>query len=222
MSVYYQHTGGGGLASRVSLAARRKMYQLFAATFQPTPLTSVLDVGVTSDFSAAESNFFEQFYPFPQNIVCVGTEDATHLTSRYPGLRYQAVRAGAPLPFADREFDLVFSNAVLEHVGTREEQRAFLRELCRVAKAFFVTTPNRWFPVEHHTGLPLLHHLPAPVFRRLIRRTRFHYWSDERHLNLLGASDFARLFPADVTPTVCRVKMAGFTSNLVAFGRHPS
>ena len=80
------------------------------------------------------------------------------------------MQPGEPLPFRDGEFDVVFSNAVVEHVGSRTAQAAFVGELCRVGKSFFITTPNRWFPVEHHTGLPLLHYLPASVFRSLLRR----------------------------------------------------
>jgi SAM-dependent methyltransferase len=218
-SVYYQHSGGLPLASRVSLAARRKMFRLFLEWFRPGPATSVLDVGVTCDSSFAESNCFEQLYPYPHNIVCVGTEDGTHLTHRHPGVRYERVRPGEPLPFRDREFDIVFSNAVLEHVGSRGAQQAFLREVCRVGRGFFVTTPNRWFPIEHHTGIPLLHHLPAPLFRYLIRHTRFRYWSDEANLNLLSAADLARVFPPDIAPAIRRIRTAGFTSNLVALGR---
>ena len=70
------------------------------------------------------------------------------------------------MPFADGEFDIVFSNAVIEHVGGREQQRRFVEESLRVAQRAFVTTPNRWFPVEVHTRLPLVHWLPDPVAHR--------------------------------------------------------
>ena len=61
---------------------------------------------------------------------------------------------GATLPFADGAFDLGFSNAVVEHVaGGRDGQRQFVAELCRVAQRVFVTTPNRWFPLDPHTLL---------------------------------------------------------------------
>jgi SAM-dependent methyltransferase len=145
------------------------MFDLFLHHFKPDRSTTVLDVGVTSDSTFRESNYFEQFYPYPQNITCVGTENGSYLVEKYAGLRFQQVRAGESLPFRDSEFDIVFSNAVVEHVGNRHQQAQFMNELCRVARAFFVTTPNRWFPVEHHTGLPLLHYLPGPLFRSLIR-----------------------------------------------------
>lgn len=198
------------------------MFLLFMETMQPGPETSVLDVGVTSDERFRESNYFEQMYPFPQNITCVGTEDGSHLALRYPGLVYRQALSGDPLPFRDAEFDVVFSNAVLEHVGSRRAQSAFVRELCRVSRRFFVTTPNRWFPVEHHTGLPLLHYLPASVFRALLSRTPYRHWSEESNLNILTARELVSLFPPDAEIDTRSVRFAGLPSNLVAFGNSRS
>lgn len=194
------------------------MFLLFMEVMRPQPETRVLDVGVTSDERFRESNYFEQMYPHPENLTCVGTEDGSHLAQRYPGLSYRQVRPGDPLPFRDAEFDIVFSNAVLEHVGSRRAQAAFARELCRVGRSFFITTPNRWFPVEHHTGLPLLHYLPASVFRGVLRRTRYRHWAEEANLNILTARDLAALFPPDVAVEVRSVRVAGVPSNLIAFG----
>ena len=109
----------------------------------------------------------------------------------------------------------------IKAVGSLEAQRAFVAELCRVGRRVFVTTPNRWFPVEHHTGLPLLHFLPGPIFRCLLRFTPFSYWSHEAHLRILTARELGALFPA--TRSV-RVEHAGvgvgiFASNLIAFAR---
>lgn len=217
-SVYYQHSGTVPLASRLSLQARRKMFELFMARFQPSSHTSVLDVGATSDSSFSESNYFERMYPYPQNIVSVGTEDASHLSTQYPGVRYLKVEAGSPLPFTDREFDIVFSNAVIEHVGGHERQAAFIRELCRVGRAFFITTPSRWFPVEHHTGVPFLHYLPASLYRAALQRTPYRYWADEDHLNIVSARSLRALFPRPRNVEVFRVRTLGVTSNLVAVG----
>jgi 2-polyprenyl-3-methyl-5-hydroxy-6-metoxy-1,4-benzoquinol methylase len=135
----------------------------------------------------------------------------------YPGLRYLQVVTGHGLPFKDREFDIVFSNAVLEHVGSREDQARFVAELRRVSGAFFITTPNRWFPFEHHTGLPFLHYLPPSLFRALIRNTRYRYWADEANLNILTAPGMAKLFPG-VGTHIEIVRALGIGSNLVAYG----
>jgi SAM-dependent methyltransferase len=217
-SVYYQHSGRLPLASRLSLRARREMFALFMRHLSPTRDTRVLDVGVTSDSFFPESNYFERLYPYPNRITAVGTEDGSHLAERYPGLQYLRVAPGVPLPFDAGAFDVVFSNAVIEHVGGRASQEAFVAELCRVGRAFFITTPNRWFPVEHHTGVPLLHYLPSSLHRAVLNRTRYRYWATEETLNILTARSFRRLFPADSSVQILGVTTLGLTSNLVAVG----
>jgi SAM-dependent methyltransferase len=194
------------------------MFRAFMDEMRPGPETRVLDVGVTSDQDHAESNYFERLFPYPQNLTCVGTEDGAHLERRYPGVKYTRVRPHEPLPFADRAFDIVFSNAVIEHVGSRADQAAFARELCRVGRAFFITTPDRRFPIEHHTGLPLLHYLPPPTYRAVLRRTRYRYWSDERNLNILTPGGFAGLLPRDIDVRVRIIRWLGLPTNIIAFG----
>jgi SAM-dependent methyltransferase len=195
------------------------MFGLFMDLLRPGPQTRILDVGVTSDETQQESNYFEQFYPYPHNITCVGTEDGSHLPLRYPGLVYQRIGPGEPLPFSDAAFDVVFSNAVLEHVGSRTAQAAFIGDLCRVGRSFFITTPDRWFPVEHHTGLPFLHYLPAGMFRAVLRRTGYRHWASESNLNILTRRELEGLFPPSADVQVRSVRLAGLPSNLVASGR---
>jgi len=217
-SAYYQHSKAVPFASWLSLRVRKKMFNRFMEIFSPDAKTTVLDVGVTSDITQTESNYFEQLYPYPQQIVCVGTEDGAHLMQQYPGLTYQKVEAGKPLPFKNHQFDIVFSNAVLEHTGSCEMQAKFLQEMCRVGKQFFVTTPNRWFPVEHHTGLPFLHYLPASLFRALTRRTSYRYWAEESNLNILTRSDLQRILQPPLQAQVETVRVLGIPSNLIAYG----
>lgn len=85
-----------------------------------------------------------------------------------------------------------------------------------MGKAFFITTPSRLFPVEHHTGLPFVHYLPTAVFRKLLGGTRYAYWADQSNLNILTRREFSRLFPAGVTPEMRVVRLAGLPANLIA------
>ena len=220
VSECYRNLGGVPFAARISLHVRRKMFRIFMTRFRPDSSVRILDVGVTCDTGHIDSNYFERFYPYPAQVTCVGTEDGSHLMREYAGVRYQRIRAGERLPFPDGEFDIVFSNAVIEHTGTRASQTAFVQEICRVGKAFFITTPSRLFPVEHHTGLPFIHYLPTPVFRKLIAGTRYAYWADPTNLNILTSREFARLFPSGVTPEMRVVRLAGLPANLIAMGTH--
>lgn len=206
------------LKSRVSLWARRRMYSHFEREFRPGPEDTVIDVGVTPDESLVDSNAFERFYPYPHRITATSFEDASNLEQAFPGLRFVRT-SGAGLPFADGEFTLAYSSAVLEHVGDEGAQRAFVEEIMRVADAFFIAVPNRWFPIEVHTVLPVLHWLPKRWHRALLRRLGHDFWAEEANLNLLGPRDLRRLFPAGCDVRIHRHRLLGLTSNLVAYGR---
>jgi len=177
-------------------------------------------VGVTNDDTHPESNFFEQWYPHKEQLTCVGTEDGSHLERKYPGIRFRQVLGGEALPFSNQEFDIVFSNAVLEHVGSFARQQFFIHELCRVGRSVFVTTPNRWFPVEHHTGLPLLHYLPKDMHRPVLRRFEsYRYWSHEENLNALTLDELRRCFPTGQKPHAfySGIGIGMLRSNLIAY-----
>jgi hypothetical protein len=217
-SPYYKNVSRVPLASQVSLRVRQRMFALFMQLMQPSEHMQILDLGVTSDTTNAESNFLEQLYPYREKIVCAGTEDAGHLEQLYPGVKFCRIGAKNTLPFADRQFDIVFSNAVVEHTGGSQSQSHFIQETLRVAKAFFITTPNRWFPIEMHTAMPFLHYLPQPLYRSLLTRMGLPFWASEDHLNLLDARGFAQLFPHNTVLHQTTVQCFGFPSNLIAYG----
>jgi hypothetical protein len=174
-------------------------------------------MGVTSDRTYSHSNYFENWYPYKDRITACGMDNAGFLEEVYPGLRF--VRAdGRNLPFADREFDYVHSSAVLEHVGSRDKQAAFLREAWRVTrKGIFITTPNRWFPIEFHTIMPFAHWLPAVAFRKLCTMRGMDFFASEDNLNLLTVSQLRRL-SADAglqNFKITSVTLAGWPSNLL-------
>jgi SAM-dependent methyltransferase len=187
----------GGLAARASLWNRRRKLALFMDAVRPEPETRVVDVGVgdtpfgTEPGVAATHNFFEALYPWPERITAVSDVPLPSFAQAFPQVR--CVQAsGTALPFEADEFDVAFSNAVIEHVGSREEQRRFVAELCRVAPRVFLSTPNRWFPVETHTLVPLAHWLPRPAADRTMRTLRRRDWEG---VELLGKRELLELFP---------------------------
>ena len=88
---------------------------------------------------------------------------------------------GKNLPFADFAFDLVFSNAVIEHVGDKSDQMLFIAEHSRVGKNWIFTTPNRLFPIESHTRV---------FFRHMSRK-----WTDPGVSRLLSKRDIKEILP---------------------------
>jgi SAM-dependent methyltransferase len=221
-SDYYGVTRRIPLAIRLSLRVRRQMFERFMEEMRPTRDCTALDLGVTSEDGLPEANFFEQWYPWPERIVCAGVEDASHLERKHKGVTFKRVAPHQPLPFGDRQFDILFSNAVIEHAGSRAQQRFFVNECLRVAGRFFITTPNRWFPIEMHTALPLLHYLPARLHRRMLVRLGLRYWASEAELNLLDERSFRDLFPVGQDVRISKVKLGGMVSNLIASAEHAS
>jgi hypothetical protein len=215
---YYRHAGSIGLVRRISAVARRRVHDLFMKKMQPKHRDRILDIG-TSDDTGIESNMLEQLYPCRENLTCASLTDGKLILAAYPGVHHVRIVAGEPLPFDDNAFDIVYSNAVLEHVGSRTQQGKFIAEMCRVAPRRFLAVPNRGFPIESHTCLPLVHYLPKQLFRRLLRHTRYDFWSHEKNLNYISVSDLRAMWPADGQPEIIYtgIGLGSWKSNLVIY-----
>jgi hypothetical protein len=219
---YYQTARPDTLAERLVIGARAKIYRDFMEICLPTPENTILDVGI-SDVVGDAPNFLERMYPYRQNITAAGLGTAEAFQAEFPEIRYVRIAPNARLPFADRQFDIATSNAVLEHVGSASNQRAFVAEMLRVAKRIFITVPHRYFPVEHHTGIPLLHYLDASfaLACRLVGKSE---WSDERNLILMSRTKLVDAWPTTDKPRIglTGVMLGPFSSNLYAYGENSS
>jgi len=126
------------------------------------------------------------------------------------------------LPYRDGQFDIAFSNSTIEHVGTLEDQRRFASEIRRVGRAYWVQTPNRWFPVEPHLLAPPIHYLPAHLQRTLFRhftlRGLLTHPSKQQaddflaHIRLLTKQEMVSLFPDG---TLYEERVGPFTKSFV-------
>lgn len=217
----YYHYFSFGLESYIAkllLRIREEVFQIFVATFKPSPSQTVLDIGVSAE-DHPSSNHFEKRYPITKRICGLSPEHLPSLRTQFSELALVQGDARA-LPFADGSFDFVYSHAVIEHVGSRVQQARFLAEALRAARhGVLITTPNRWHPMETHTGLPLLHFLPAPLYRSVYRLLGKGMYASEGTLNLMGASVLLRMIrevkPTDASVTLHQVRWLGFPSNLV-------
>lgn len=76
---------------------------------------------------------------------------------------------GCALQAADRSYDIGFSNSVIEHVGDWERQKAFAKEIRRVAEVLWVQTPAYECPIEPHYLAPFMHYFSVSWRKRLTR-----------------------------------------------------
>jgi ubiquinone/menaquinone biosynthesis C-methylase UbiE len=223
MAIYTQYNVAKpeSLPNKITGYQRQKMFDRFIGSMEVQPCDTVLDVGVTSDQTYDHSNYLEAWYPHKSRITAVGIDNAEFLEALYPGVRF--VRAdGRDLPFEDQNFDFVHSSAVLEHVGSRQQQTGFIREAWRVSrKGVFITTPNRRFPVEFHTALPVIHWLPMALFHKLLVALGYEFFADEKNLNLLSRSSLARVARAAGIDRfeITSVSLLGLPTNLLLIAR---
>ncbi len=188
----------------------------FAAELRINADTRVLDIGGTPEYW--------DLLPVRPSVVLLNTPRARQDLA---GAATWVAGDGRQLPFGDAAFDVVFSNSVIEHVGDADSQRRFASETARVGRAYWVQTPNRWFPVEQHLLTPFLHWLPrswqraiAPRFnawRMLTRpsadRREFYIEHYLRDVRLLSLGEMQRLFPG---ARLVRERFCGITKSLVA------
>jgi hypothetical protein len=126
LSVHYRNKSVPLWLNRAILSrACRAIYGKFVRHFPPDPSYRVLDLGVDASSETRELHFFEHHYPFKDRITACGLESPMLFESIYPEIPYCQVARHERLPFCDGEFDLVFCNAVIEHVGDRTQQRTF-------------------------------------------------------------------------------------------------
>jgi ubiquinone/menaquinone biosynthesis C-methylase UbiE len=202
---------------------RKEIVELFVMEFSPLETDRVLDVGISGE-DHASANIFEKHYPHTHRITAAGMDHHKELEKIYPGLRF--VRAdGRALSLHDRSFDYVFSHAVIEHVGSQDQQTQFMKEAFRVSrKGVFITTPNRWHPIETHVGLPFLHYFPSGLCHSLYKVLGKSFYGTERNLHLLSRRTFralwARALPGpDWESSIKAVKWLGASSNLILIAK---
>lgn len=198
----------------LSHKSRKKKFDLLSTVFEARPEDRVLDVGASGEVFLRYT--LEDVYPFPERIVAGGVTLNEIMSARqfYPRPQY-AVFDGCALPFPDKSFDLVFSNAVIEHILGDGRQAKFAQEIMRVGKNWFVTTPNFWYPFESHYHLPFIQFMPRPLERQYNRLLGSHIPKGQvQDLGLLSARELRRLFPSG---EIRKVRVTFWPETLVAY-----
>ena len=130
--------------------------------------------------------------------------------------------------FPDTSFDVVFSNSVIEHLFTLENQERMAKEIRRVGKSYWVQTPNYWFPIEPHFHFPGWQWMPFNIRVSLIRRWKCGWlgpYSDlqeanqrVREVRLMTSQELRRAFPEG---TLIPERFAGFIKSWVVVHGFP-
>jgi len=195
------------------LGFRNRRMSLFMQAIRPASNEVILDLG------CGDGTYFEQSLPHEAKVIALDVkwERLSEMRRRFPQIR-TLMADGRKLPFKDKGIDVVFSNSVIEHLGNFEAQKLFAQEVRRVGRRYFVQTPNRYFPIEPHTFVPLFQFLPRGLQRCLSLRLPLGHYARGGVLrdavSLLSGKDLLRLFPGS---RIYRERFLGLTKSFCVY-----
>lgn len=214
-----------------SAASRAERTRVFQESFFFDEFTKLLDLGSEDGSNIAE--VIKGMNLRPENVSIADIDsDAIDRGSKVHGFTPILLKDEGKLPFSDRYFDVVFCSSVIEHVTVPkseiwtirsskrfrersiESQRDFAKEIERIGRQYFVQTPNRAFPLESHTWLPLVGTMPREIFVPLMSVTN-RFWPKKSipDFNLLDTSEMQKLFPE---AKIVIERKYGFTKSIMA------
>ena len=202
----------------LSTRLRRRRFEFFRNLVEelPRPL-SILDIGGDPGFWQRAEFDNEPDVSFTLVNLYPLSNLPTHMKSLVGDARH--------LPqFADQEFDIVFSNSTIEHVGDFVDQERMAQEVRRLGKRYFVQTPNRYFPIEPHFLFPYFQFLPIPARVWLLQNFNFSRsgkiadrqkaLESVKEIRLLTIAEMRRLF-AD--GNIYKENFGGMVKSIIAY-----
>lgn len=209
------NSSGESLATRM----RRARFALFLSLLGTLSGHSrILDIGGTQEFWTLMTGGD----PGDVDITLLNIEHQAVTSEKFTS----AVGDARSMPqFPDRSFDVVFSNSVIEHVGSYENQKRMAGEVVRVGRRYFVQTPNKRFPLEPHFLFPWFQYLPSWARAQLVHRFDVGWYkripdyeaakAEVDSIQLLTRRQFTALFPGSRLHVE---KLAGLPKSFVAYG----
>ena len=195
---------------------RLKFFNHFRKNIKFTKKSRVLDVGF-SESREKYNNLFLNKYPFKNKITSISNQKPFFIKKIFPQICFKICNA-KKMKFKNNSFDIVHSNAVIEHVGSFNNQLKFVSECFRVSKKYvFIQTPYKFFPLEIHTKIPLIHYLPHKFYAPIYEFFGFKSLSKIENLNLMSISDIKKILKIlnIIKYSIIKIKLFGFTSNII-------
>jgi hypothetical protein len=198
--------------------ARKKRFDFFIRNLNkiPKPL-KILDIGGTQAFW--DSMGFEEDPEI--QIYLLNLEHQKVKRANFKSIKGDATNLSQ---YEDNFFQMVFSNSVIEHLFTWENQLKMANEIRRVGKYHFIQTPNYWFPIEPHFVFPFFQYLPKKSRVSLVKNFSLGHhpkYTDAQiarsrieEVRLLTIKEVKKLFPDS---NIYREKFLGLNKSIVAY-----
>jgi len=172
----------GKLVGIFSKRSREKRAHIFLDYMGPSEEDKILDLG------SEDGSYMASIIPFRKNVFIADIDLKMLLRGKNKyGFQTVVIEEDGALPFEDNYFDIVHCSSVIEHVGidksemwdvkdgvafakqSFQRQQKFANEIRRIAKRYFIQTPNKNFAIESHTWLPFVQFLPRSVLISFIK-----------------------------------------------------
>jgi 2-polyprenyl-3-methyl-5-hydroxy-6-metoxy-1,4-benzoquinol methylase len=178
---------------KIASDARNEFFNILKKNTKYSPKKSIIDIGTTPNLNDVQNIILAKIKD-NKNVTCLSNLNCKILHKKYPNIKKILIGDGRYNNLPNNSFDIVHSNATIEHVGSYKNQLLFVKECIRISKKFvFIQTPNRFYPIDFHTILPFIHWLPKNIHRKILRIFGLNFYSLEKNLNLLSESDLKNL-----------------------------
>jgi hypothetical protein len=205
---------------KMVLKKRLEISKIINNTIKDIEIHDVLDIGTTSDTKNASSNVVIKNI---KNIQVFKSISEQVINSNF---FYKTLKKSITLELSEDEIynfssDLVISNATIEHVGSKLNQKKMIENIIKLTKKnFVIATPNRFYPIELHTKIPLIHWFPKSIYRKILKFLGLSFYAYEENLNLLSVSELKKMLDTQrIKYEIKYLKLFFFKSNIIIIGK---
>lgn len=198
------------LHTQSTVKMRYKMYQFLNTTVNGVERKNFLDHGSTPDTQREASNcFLRWLIQDGATVYATSPEDIQHLSQHISGL--MVLNWPLEQDTLPQVLQYTLSSAVIEHVGSEQDQIDYIESLLKLSPCLFMTTPNRFHWLEFHTKFPLLHWLPRSLHRRVLAAIGFEFWAKEKNMRLISKSEFEAMIQSAAQKLNSSVELIWYT-----------
>jgi len=205
---------------KILLKKRLEISSIINDTILDLQIHDALDIGTTSDDKNASSNIIIKNIKNIDNFKCISDQMVNS------DFFNKKLKKSITEEFSENELyefssDLVISNATIEHVGGELKQKKMIENIIKLTKKIFIiTTPNRFYPVELHTKIPLIHWLPKATYRMILKFLGLSFYANEENLNLLSANELKKMLNNQKIKYEMKfLKLMFLKSNIIIIGK---
>ena len=205
---------------KIVLKKRLEISNIINNIIKDFQIYDALDIGTTSDDKNVSSNTVIKNIKNIEKFKCICDQ---MVTSNFFS---KILKKSITEEFSENELykfssDLVISNATIEHVGGVLNQKKMIENIIKLTKKiFFITTPNRFHPIEFHTKIPLIHWFPKSIYRKILKFLGLYFYANEENLNLLTVDELKKILDSQkIVYEIKFLKLFFFKSNIIIIGK---